>query len=141
MKKHFLAMSSIFLSVIMLFSVFNITNAYTPYMPYIPISSSLGFGGRIISTTAVEIRTLENAGYTCEVPGETITIAPVGKYPTSYLIPFGVESRSMRPLGNNRWILGSYKPITTPITCTSDDLLFPDVKIVNLHPLVIYANS
>jgi len=137
MKKHFFAMSSIFLSALLFFCVFQVTNAYIPYVPYIPMSNP--FGGKIIHTKATEIQTLESTGFVCNVPGETITISPVGKYPTSYLIPYGTTSKTKKPLGKNRWILGVYKGVKTAIICTNEETGV--TTQVNLNPITLYGTS
>ena len=57
-------------------------------------SSGRFFGGKIVQTKSIEIQKLESTGYTCHVMGSTITIKPVGPYPTSYMIPSFIKSKT-----------------------------------------------
>lgn len=57
--------------------------------------SSKVFGGRITAIKATEIKTLEDDGYTCSVPGTSITISPV-KGPKTYLIETGIKQKNRK---------------------------------------------
>jgi hypothetical protein len=80
-----------------------------------------GFGGKITDDKATEIKDLEDSGYTCQVPGTSITINPVSSnYPTTYLIPWSVKSKTNTTPASGQWILGLYSPMKTTISCYKD---------------------
>jgi hypothetical protein len=130
--RHILIAILIFISIL-IFINFDIANASQ-------FGITKPFGGQIINNPATEIERLELANYECVVPGKTITIRPVGKYPTSYLIPYGVKSRTIGLPTAGKWILGLYNPIKTPITCTFRGLP-PATTIVNLDSITLYGTS
>ena len=79
-----------------------------------------GFGGKIITAKATEIKALEESGWECNVPGSSITIRPVrSSYPTDYIIPNDVESRTDTIPTKDQAIIGLYYPLKkTTVTCT-----------------------
>ena len=74
------------------------------------------FGGRIIENKATEIRTLEESGYNCTVPGETIQIRSI-KGPVAYLIRYGTRAKTNTTPSINQTIIGKYSNQES-ITCT-----------------------
>lgn len=95
-------------------------------------SSSKGpFGGWIINKKATKIQSLENAGYTCPVLGQTIEIknARGSKGPTSYFIPSFI--RSTYPTGIGKAILGYFAGKTT-IVCTHPSGAVENVILSNI---------
>jgi hypothetical protein len=124
MKKHFLATSSIFLSLLILFMGFS-ANA-----------SSTSFGGRIINDKSLQIQQAEAKGFVCSVPGKTITIKPSKySYPTEYLIPSTNQSR-LTVFRKLKLILGRYNITTTPIECVHPEgavitILLPTIANFN----------
>ncbi len=73
------------------------------------------FGGRIVSTKAVRVQTLESAGYTCPESESTIEIFPI-KGPTAYYAPYSAN-RTRTTLALGQKILGKYAGQMT-IVCT-----------------------
>lgn len=101
-----------------------------------------GFGGKIISAKATEIKTLENSGWSCAVPGSSITIRPArSSYPTSYIIPAGVESKTETTPTAGQAILGLYSPTKTTVTCTKECGPTECVTTVTLDTLKMYGTS
>jgi len=76
------------------------------------------FGGKITQNKASEIQDLESSGFTCMVPGTSITIKPVGSYPATYVITWATKSKTNTTPTSGQWILGLYNPMKTIITCT-----------------------
>ncbi len=103
-------------------------------------ASTKSFGGKILYTTNTKIKSLQTTGYTCVIPGQTITIKPVNKAPTGYFIPAAVVSKTKLPLSPGQSILGLYSPTTTPITCIlkGDP---PVTTVVNLATMVLFGTS
>lgn len=102
------------------------------------VSSSKVFGGKIISTKATEIETLESANYSCVVAGETIQINPI-KGPSSYIIPAGTISKTGYKTRTGQWIIGKYSGKTT-ITCTFQGEP-PATETVTLDTITLYGTS
>jgi len=64
------------------------------------------FAGRIVALKAIEVETLESAGYSC--PGSNSTIEIISyKGPTSYFAPSSAN-RTRTTLSPNQKILGKY---------------------------------
>lgn len=98
------------------------------------------FGGRIISTTAIEIQLLEWTGHTCYVPGSTISITPIGSpvgTPTSYLIPFGIYSKTGYSPRSGQLIIGKYS-VKTVISCFHPS---GSATMVWLDTIPLFGNS
>jgi len=77
------------------------------------------FGGRILNTKATEINNLESQGYTCNTPGTSILIRPIGSpagTPNNFLIPSYVTSKTKTTPTSSQLIMGKYNGKTT-ITC------------------------
>jgi len=106
---------------------------------------SLGnfFGGGIIDTKALGIRTLEDAGYICDLSGGTsISIIPIGSpfyTPTNYFIPSYIFSKTGYTPMSGQLIIGRYLYIT-PIVCTYPSNP-PFIQIVNLETIDLFGNS
>ena len=99
------------------------------------------FGGRIISTKAVEIQELEYMGYECPVFGSSISITPIGSplgTPTSYFIPFYNISKTGTSIMTGQLIIGKYS-WKTPITCIR--LEPPSIKPVFLDTITLFGTS
>lgn len=97
MKRNILIIFSVFLIIFSIFLIgTNITFGFYP------------FGGKIVQEKAVEVQIKESSGYSCNIPGRTITIRPIGRSPTSYIIPYGVSSMSQNQVKINQSILGNY---------------------------------
>ncbi len=97
------------------------------------------FGGKVLNTKAVEIEALEAASFECLVPGTSITIRPINKAPTSYLIPTGIISKTKNAARVGQWILGTYNPTPAIITCT--EVATGATEIVELTPITMYGTS
>ncbi len=100
------------------------------------VNASFGafFGGIILYTEAIEITTLEAAGYSCEMQGgSTIEIWSV-MGPTSYFIPGYVVPVTNTTLSAGQQILGIYDGETS-IVCTRDE-----DKNVTSQTMVILPN-
>ena len=97
------------------------------------------FGGRILNTTAVEIQTLEDTGWTCEVPGTSITIKPV-RGPASYAIPAGVVSKTNTTPEDGQSIKGLYLGKTV-ITCKMSCPPVECVTAVTLDTIKMFGTS
>jgi hypothetical protein len=111
---------------------------------YAAFNISKGFGGKITQTKATEIQNAESAGYTCKVPGTSITIKPVGNYPTTYVIPSSVKSKTNTTTRSNQWILGLYSQTKTTITCTKPCPPPPGnecIKTVSLNTISLFGTS
>lgn len=80
------------------------------------VLGATAMGGKITNMKATEISTLEDSGWKCNVPGQTITIKPMSKTPTTYLIPSSVESKTKYAIRTGQYILGNYTGMT-PIIC------------------------
>jgi len=126
-KKNF---PKILISALVLILSTNVVFAYSLNKPV---------GGKIIHTKALEISALEAANYECLVPGESITIYPVGSYPTSYLIPIGINSKTRNSIRSGQYILGLYAT-SMPITCVFRGHP-PVTTIVNLNTITLYGTS
>jgi len=103
------------------------------------------FGGRIIDIKALEIRTLENVGYTCDTTGgSSIEIIPIGSpsyAPSSYFIPSYIYSKTGYPIMTGQLIIGRYSySYMTPITCIypSDP---PFIQVVFLNTIDLFGTS
>lgn len=99
------------------------------------------FGGKIINMKAVEIQALESAGFNCVVPGQTITILPIGSpsgTPTEYFIPFSTVSKTRNSIHTGQTILGKYIGKTI-ITCILPKP--PLTHTVSLDTITIYGTS
>ena len=100
------------------------------------------FGGRIIHTKAIEIQTLEMAGFLCYAPGSTISIVPIGSplgTPTSYLIPFGVTSKTRISPRAGQLIIGK-RSGKMVINCTLAYFPFTTIP-VSLDTVFLFGNS
>ena len=116
----------------------------TPAAPTIPGTKSESgiFGGQITSTTAIEIRELELAGYTCVVPGTSLSIRPI-KGPTSYFIPSDVISKTKKRIPKvDGWTMGRYSG-TKSITCTppASSATTAESKTIDLDVISLYGTS
>jgi len=123
-----------FLVIFLLFAGAGTVFAFVNFLPQ--------FGGRIIDTTALEIRELEMSSYECVVPGATILISPIGlskNMPTSYFIPFRTYSKTKNSLKRGQLIMGKYSGKTI-INC---ELLYYPFTIVpvSLDTITIFGNS
>lgn len=99
------------------------------------------FGGKIISIKSAQIQALEAAGFTCIVPGTTITMLPSNKlHPREYLIPSGVTNRGGFAPSIAQSILGLYGITKTTITCTSSSVP-PVTKTVTLSVINYFGTS
>lgn len=131
--KHFFPGLVICVSFILVF-VFIHANTAVAKSPF-----ERQFGGIILETRAVPIRALESTGFVCPVPGISITIKPVGAYPTNYLIPTAVRSKTGYPPASSQWILGNYSSSVTAITCTNTET--GATTSVELHPVTLFGTS
>ncbi len=102
-------------------------------------SLGLPFGGTIINTKATTVELLEDSGFSCMVPGQTIAIKPVGKSPINYFIPFAVISKTKTTPRISQWILGLYSTPTI-ITCIYDTYPFPTTT-VSLNTITLWGTS
>ena len=99
-------------------------------------SSNGFFGGKITKAPkSTKITETETGGYTCNVLGTSITIKPIGAYPTDYLIPVSASKTAH----SGQWILGLYKGTTT-ITCPNKDPLLGS-KTVTLPTITVFGTS
>lgn len=99
-----------------------------------------GFGGKITNIRATRVRNQESMGYKCIVPGTAIDIKPVGSYPTSYVIPSGVRSKTNTTPTVGQSILGNYTPTVTSISCTDEKYPY-DVVTLTLPTIEMYGTS
>jgi len=104
--------------------------------------SSFGgfFGGKILSTKAIEIETLEGAGYLCYVPGTSISISTIGSppgTPMNYFIPYSTISKTGNALRTGQLILGRYGGIEL-ITCFHES---GPSKMVSLERIDLFGTS
>jgi len=99
-----------------------------------------GFGGKILDSKATEIQTLEDSDYWCAVPGTSITIKPIGNYPTSYVIPYSVKSKTNTTPRSGQWIIGLYSPIKTTVTCILQSYPWTSTT-VTLDTISLYGTS
>lgn len=136
MKKVFL-ISFVLIFVFSLFA-FKTKLINASYSSYLPVGKALG--GVIFSTKATEIKQAEIDGYTCTVPGKTITIKPYNMAPKSYFIPYSVPSKTRIPLSVGAFILGEYKTMKKNIICESDSLTGGTITIP-LPIMTLYGNS
>ena len=99
------------------------------------------FGGKIVSIESFPIKFKQWANYICFVNGTTISITPVGSMetPTSYLIPFGVSSKTDTFPEEGQWILGAYTG-NTPTTCILKTEPYT-TDIVWLPTITLFGNS
>jgi len=106
-------------------------------------SSPLGglFGGRILTTKALEILTLESTGFICLMAGTSVQILPISPRdaPSSYFIPFLVTSKTRTTPMTGQLIIGKYT-LPTLITCTLPGEP-PVVKIVYLNTITLFGTS
>lgn len=113
----------------------------------ISLAAKLGvdFGGlKILKTKAVEIEVLERAGFTCAVPGTSVTILPEGKRgksPTSYLIPASVKAVTKTTPTVGQKILGLFSKAKTTITCTKPCPPAVCTTTVQLSPIIYFGTS
>ncbi|MFA6586117.1 MAG: hypothetical protein WCS86_03075 [Candidatus Paceibacterota bacterium] len=101
------------------------------------------FGGRIISTTAIEVEGLESFGYTCPMAGTSLSITPLGSpsgTPTSYFIPSYVSPKTRTTPAPHQLILGRYGGSQTTISCTRPGDP-PDTKQVSLNTIDLFGTS
>ena len=100
------------------------------------------FGGEITDTRATEIENLEDEGWSCNVPGTSITIKSITG-PTTYLIPDGEEAKSggdEREDGQR--ILGLYDgQEKTTITCTRPCGVSLCTTTVDLNTIKLFGTS
>lgn len=99
-----------------------------------------GFGGKITAIRAMRVRNQESMGYKCIVPGTSIDIKPVGNYPTSYVIPAGVKSKTNTTPTVGQSILGNYTPTVTSISCTDEKYPYETITIT-LPTIEMYGTS
>ena len=126
----------IFLGFLIVFSLLVAAKTVSAIVNFLP-----QFGGRVINTTALEIQALEWAGFQCAVPGSTISIAPLGSplgTPISYLIPFGIYSKTGYSPMIGQLIIGKYNWWKTTITCTHPA---GAVQTVWLDTVGVFGNS
>ncbi len=102
--------------------------------------ATFSFGGRILHNKAIEIQTLESTNYKCIVPGTSITILPVGKSPTSFLIPAMIKSATNTKPASGQKILGLYSQTQTTITCIFQGKP-PTTTTVQLTPITYFGTS
>lgn len=101
-------------------------------------SLNQSFGGRIIMTKALEIQTLESSGFTCTVPGTTIQVKPI-KGPSSYIIPYGVKSKTNTTPSVGQQVIGKYAGKTSVICILEGD---PPITItVTLDTINLFGTS
>ena len=132
-KKIFISLG---LAALIIFISFEIAHASTT-----PVSSGKIFGGKIVQTKSIEIQKLESTGYTCHVMGSTITIKPVGPYPTSYMIPSFFKSKTNTTLRTGQWIIGKYTGDKDTITCTKQCGETLCVSTVTLDIVSLFGTS
>lgn len=97
------------------------------------------FGGMIINTKATTVELLEDSDFKCIVPGQTITIKPVGKSPINYFIPASTISWTKTTPRSDQWILGLYSTPTV-ITCIFQGYP-PEETTVNLNTITLWGTS
>lgn len=103
------------------------------------------FGGRIFASRAIEIQTVEAAGYVCIVPGTTVSIYPIGSTNSvgvSYFIPAGVLPRGGGNPIEGAYILGlSSEP--TSIECVHPLIgpIYIPIRTVTLYGVSGYSVS
>lgn len=115
--------------LLIVFLVFaNISSVYASENNYVGIflPEEKPFGGEIINDKALEIETLEDSEFICDLQGgESIEIDPTGSStgtPTSYFIPADVRSETDAFPAEGELILGNYDSNKkTSITCTLMD--------------------
>jgi len=98
------------------------------------------FGGKIINDKAIEIQALESANFQCVVPGSSITIYPIGSSPVSYIIPYGVVSKTGTTPSSGQWILGLYSLTKTSVTCIFQGVP-PVTTTISLDTISLYGTS
>jgi hypothetical protein len=102
------------------------------------------FGGKIIYPKASEIQELEDFGYTCTIPGTTISIVPMGSpastTATDFFIPSFVTSKSRTTPRSGQLIVGRYAGKTT-ITCIQQIDEVEDIQTVILDTINLFATS
>lgn len=100
------------------------------------------FSGVVLKMKATEIETLENSGFVCPVPGQTLTIRQKGKsgyQPTSYVVFAHTKSKTLTPLAVQQKIIGKYGT-KYPIVCVLEAVP-PVVQVVMLDMITLYGNS
>ena len=111
---------------------------------YAAIGTSSSFGGEVTKTKAGEIERLENAGYTCLINGSSIEIRPQKSlFPSSYVIPLSVRSKTNNQVAINQGILGKYQGKTT-VKCEKECPPPPGnkcISMVTLDTITMYGNS
>lgn len=131
MKKNIILSIVVFCAVAFIFTF--------AYADSSSLAGSAFLGGKIIDTTAIQIQTLEDASFTCVVPGTSISIIPFNGSPTDYLIPFNVTPKTETTPNINQFILGIYNTAPTPVTCTNDET--GATVIVNLNAISYFGTS
>ncbi|MFH1608915.1 MAG: hypothetical protein ABH951_02795, partial [Patescibacteria group bacterium] len=96
------------------------------------------FGGKIINTKALEIKTLESSNYHCNVSGETLEVNPI-KGPSSFAISSGTQNKTGYKIRSGQWIIGKYSGKTT-ITCIFQGEP-PSTQTVTLDTITLYGTS
>ncbi|MFZ2072381.1 MAG: hypothetical protein WA101_02220 [Minisyncoccia bacterium] len=103
------------------------------------------FGGKITNNKATEIENAEKAGYTCFVPGVSITVKPVNVfYPTSYIIPYTILFKNFSSVGQGNPILGLYNVVKTTVKCSKSCPPPPwnkCIKIISLDTIKLFGTS
>ena len=139
MKKYFLFS---FYGCLLLASLFF---AFAPKSFSATISNSgyyRDFGGKIITTVANEITTFQSSGYICSVPGQSISIIPIGSpagTPMSFIIPFGIISRTGNPIRPGQYMLGKYGGMASAYCIPPSP--HPVAISIPLQTIVYYGNS
>jgi hypothetical protein len=98
------------------------------------------FGGKIQSTKATSIETLEDAGYECEVDESSFQIKPAGNSPSSYVKPGEVSSKTKVPIRQNLWVLGLYTPQSSTVTCILEYYPYT-VQTLTLNRISMFGTS
>lgn len=108
--------------------------------PQLAFAVGKPFGGKIINMEAPEVEALEDAGFSCMVPGDDLVIQPKGQSPISYVIPTGTMSKTQSSARQNVWILGLYTPSSTTVTCIYDS--YPPIEVtLQLNTITMYGVS
>lgn len=101
------------------------------------------FGGRIMSTKALEIEEYESMGYVCPMYGYSFSIIPIGSpvnTPTNFFVPYYVIPKSGNSVALNKLTMGKYNGITT-VACILMTGTGIDVKPVRLYTINLFGLS
>ena len=139
MKRYFSFLIFIcFLLTGIFFGFFETTNANT--------LNNAGYfrdlGGRITNTVANEILSFQMSGYICTVPGQSISIIPIGSplaTPLSFIIPFGVSSATGNPIRVGQYILAKYGGMATAYCVLPS--VYPIPVTIPLPTIIYFGNS